>query len=321
MVFSEFTAGKDDDGRRLDRILRILLRESALTEIYRGLRKGFILLNGKKARPDTKVREGDTVSVARFMRLGRESQSPQTGSFGTGGLNFPPVIFSNSHIVIFDKPYDVPVHGTGSVESAVRERLRSLSRCGGSLAFTPGPLHRLDRKTTGLLVFSESIDGARWFSSAVRGHSVGKKYRGVILGILDGPRRWSDGISRNPTEGFGFRTVSVTDAADSRNALTYAAPLMYGKFRGDDVTLAEFTIGTGRTHQIRAQSSAHGFPLLGDSAYGGGNPAGPRDFFLHAAELVFPENPVGLPPSVISPPDDVFMNFVKKTCSMTESGL
>ena len=56
MEFREFTAGKDDDGRRLDRILRIFLKDKSLGEIYSLLRKGLIKVNKKKAKPDLHVK-------------------------------------------------------------------------------------------------------------------------------------------------------------------------------------------------------------------------------------------------------------------------
>ncbi|MGP1459473.1 MAG: hypothetical protein ACTTKL_09205 [Treponema sp.] len=60
MTFSDFTAGADDDGRRLDKIIRRFIPEQNLSGLYGAIRKGLIKLNGKKAAPDCRVNAGDT---------------------------------------------------------------------------------------------------------------------------------------------------------------------------------------------------------------------------------------------------------------------
>ena len=97
--------------------------------------------------------------------------------------------------------------------------------------------------------------------------------------------------------------------------MTHAFPLAHGKFGQTDVTLVKYEIETGRKHQIRAQSSFHGFPLIGDTAYGGqkiDSSKYGRDFFLHAAELDFPqENELqNLPEKITCPIQDDFKYFL-----------
>ena len=105
-------------------------------------------------------------------------------------------------------------------------------------------------------------------------------------------------------ENEGFHTVSVNSSDEGKFAHTEVEPVSYGVFNGKDVTLARVLITTGRTHQIRSQCAYHGFPLLGDTAYGGTKIDSKRfgqDFFLHAAELYFPkDNPLGLPEKIIT---------------------
>ena len=67
MQFSDFNASKDDDGRRLDRIARKFVSGKNLSEIYSLIRKGLIKINHKKAKPDSRVLEGDVVSFADFI--------------------------------------------------------------------------------------------------------------------------------------------------------------------------------------------------------------------------------------------------------------
>ncbi|MBO4387217.1 MAG: RNA pseudouridine synthase, partial [Treponema sp.] len=93
-------------------------------------------------------------------------------------------------------------------------------------------------------------------------------------------------------------------------AVTKAYPLEHGKWNGKDVTLTRFEIPTGRKHQIRAQSAFHGFPLLGDRAYGGTSIKG-HEFYLHAVQVEFPaENALLLPPKIHLPLPAEFLNFL-----------
>ncbi|MCF0242158.1 MAG: RNA pseudouridine synthase, partial [Treponema sp.] len=97
-----------------------------------------------------------------------------------------------------------------------------------------------------------------------------------------------------------FHTVKVSKET-GKEAVTEIYPIKYSKFMGKDITLVQFFIKTGRTHQIRSQSAFHGYPLLGDTAYGGSkNTALKQDFYLHAEKLEFPyDNPLELPTEII----------------------
>ena len=175
MDFKDFTAGKDDDGRRLDRVIRIFLKDLSLGEIYKLLRKGLIKVNYKKAKPDSHVNSGDIISIAAFL-INPVNAKPEVQVLSqTQKLN---IVFENEHLLIIDKPYGCSVHGSekSSLQSLDKEVLawyqereshKNPAQGEKSLSFRPGPLHRLDRNTSGLLVFSLSLEDARWFSESI----------------------------------------------------------------------------------------------------------------------------------------------------------
>ena len=81
------------------------------------------------------------------------------------------IIFQNEDFLFINKPYDIPVHGaSNSLEKTVVDFYRNNFPQKKSISFTPGPVHRLDRKTTGILAFSMSLTGARWFSENIANH-------------------------------------------------------------------------------------------------------------------------------------------------------
>ena len=332
MEFKDFTAGKDDSDRRLDRVLRIFLSNKGLPEIYKLLRKGLIKLNHKKAKPETHVAEGDIISIAAFLfdddktydlELLKDEKSPHSSSTQLK------IVFENEHLLIIDKPYDRTVHGkSDGLYKDVFDYLNSKtdSNKNTSLSFKPGPLHRLDRRTTGLLVFSKSLEGARWFTQCIKNHTIHKKYYGLVQGKLSQKEEWKDFITDNGENEDGFYTVEAKTTTEDEDSSvmceTHATPLAWGTTQGHTYTLVEYDIKTGRKHQIRSQSALHKHPLAGDTAYGaarfGGNSK--REFYLQAYCLNFPENPLGLPPQIkisLSP------DFIEQLqcCGIKKTGL
>lgn len=313
MEFQHFKAGTDDSGRRIDKILRRFLPEESLSQVYKSLRKGLIKVNGKKCDGNYRVSENDDIQVAQFLLSEKDLQfSPDDFT----PLSEDIVLFRNNDFLILNKPYDIsvqPGNGLKSLSEMVEEDYAFHHENPDSLSFRCGPLHRLDRKTTGIIVFSQSLRGAQWFSESIKNHISKKTYVGLCCGNLESYQCWDDSVNKPETES-SFKTVEINASEDGKRALTYVYPLEHGIYDGKAVTLVKFVIVTGRTHQIRAQASFHGFPLLGDTAYGGS----PLDlkktgqsFFLHAYRLEFPdERPEGLADVIECPVSDKFKKIL-----------
>ena len=320
MEFDEFTAGENDSGRRLDRVLKIMLRDFEGVNIFSALRKKLILVNGRKAEASYKVNCGDKIKIASFLL----EKSPEIKAlddkqqeFGTKFSLDEATVFKNGSVMVINKPYGINVQPSFSSETSLSEIVARECKKGPSLSFTPSPLHRLDRFTTGALVFSLSIDGARIFSQMMQEGLVRKTYLGIVQGLMDREFEWTDGIvEEKSSDTASFHKVRVVglDEKDSSGAraksVTKAFPLAAGSWNGKEVTLVKFEIPTGRKHQIRAQSAFHGFPLLGDRAYGGTRISG-HEFYLHAVQIEFPSgNNLLLPPKIYVPLPPEFLNFL-----------
>ena len=324
MEFDEFTAGENDSGRRLDRVLKIMLRDFEGVNIFSALRKKLILVNGRKAEASYKVNCGDKIKIASFLL----EKSPESKAlddkqqgFGTNSSLDEATVFKNGSVMVINKPYGINVQPSFSSETSLSEIVARECKNGPSLSFTPSPLHRLDRFTTGALVFSLSIDGARIFSQMMQEGLVRKTYLGIVQGLMDREFEWTDGIvEEKSSDTASFHKVMVVGldekarakarAIVSVKAVTKAFPLADGSWNGKEVTLVKFEIPTGRKHQIRAQSAFHGFPLLGDRAYGGTRISG-HEFYLHAVQIEFPSgNNLLLPPKIYVPLPPEFLNFL-----------
>lgn len=310
MDFKDFQTGINDENRRLDKVLRNFLDTSHLSEIYKLIRKGLIKVNKKKSSPEYRIVSGDVISIAAFLFSQLEdSRLPAA----TAGLPPLKIEFENPHILIVNKPYDINVHGDeNSLDKAVAAYYNSQYE-NNSLSFMPGPLHRLDRKTTGLLAFSLSLEGARWFTENIQNHTISKKYYALVQGTVEKQEVYKDFISNNETKN-GFATVkasSISTNEKDKEAVSIVTPLAFGTYKNKPVTLLKVEIKTGRKHQIRSQCALHNHPLLGDTAYGGTKISESRDFYLQAYELNIPENPVDLPATLKIKLENDFMNVLK----------
>lgn len=315
MDFKEFTAGADDNDRRLDRVIRKISGKENLSGLYKAIRKGIVRLNGKKTDVSQRIFEGDRIEIPEFLLKMENSEPNSKPDFQ--------IVFQSDDLLVINKPYDIPVHGaSNSLDKSVAQFYKANFPEKKSISFTPGPLHRLDRKTTGLLAFSMSLKGARWFSENIARHSIKKVYTAVLQGKISAPQIWNDFILKEYSEKKSFQTVKISvNSAETENveknrkflaAKTRIRPAEYFSYKGIECTLAEIEIETGRTHQIRSQAAFHGFPLLGDTAYGGTKISAEQDFFLHAGRLVFPENRIeGLPEKLEAKLPPAFEKFCK----------
>jgi 23S rRNA pseudouridine955/2504/2580 synthase len=252
---------KDDDGKRFDKIIRKVFPAQKLSSLYSAIRKGEILLNQKKAKHFTKVFSGDMISYLPHL------QSPLTNKEQKPIPAFDPqqreflksiTIFENQDVLVLNKPRGYLVHGQHSLTSLVENYWLSQQKY--SLSFKPGPVHRLDRNTTGLKFFALSIKGARLLTLLFRQALVKKVYITLVCGKITKKQVWVDWIARDTAAKQSF----VTDQRQGKKAVTQVIPIGSKNNISCLLCLPE----TGRTHQIRLQAQLHKHPLIGDRKYG-----------------------------------------------------
>ncbi len=292
----KFIAGRDDDGKRVDRVVRRLLGDVPLSAVFKALRTGSVRLNGRKPRPADRVREGDSFAFANLSFAAAEEPPEPAPEVAPAVLDMSRILVLETEDLLFlNKPRGILTHGPGGLDEAVLSYLSP--RIEESLSFIPAPLHRLDRNTTGLLVASKTLRGARAFSSALVGRAIEKRYLAVLRGRLDKQDHWVDSLERLSRD----HKTQRSSKASHKKAMTLVAPIA----ANGSYTLADIQILTGFTHQIRAQAALRGRPLTGDAKYGGGEE--PGGYILHAYRLDFPEDfEADAPRTVLAPvPDEV----------------
>jgi 23S rRNA (cytosine1962-C5)-methyltransferase len=204
----------------------------------------------------------------------------------------PCLIFEDDHLLVVNKPPGLNTHSPSAFAGeGLYEWLRHREPRWANLAI----IHRLDKETSGLIVFSKTVLANRSLTEQFAGRSVAKKY--VLLTDRTGPRKRL--LIETAMVRAGDKYFSRPLAAGAEVAQTSFMPALetHGLGPGE---LVEAEPLTGRTHQIRVHAADQGFPVLGDVRYGG--TPGPR-LCLHAAELSFKHPVSGRKISFMAPPD------------------
>jgi len=316
--------GENDHGRRLDRILRKALPECPLPLIHKLLRKGHILVNGKPAGAQTRVLKGSKINIPRLSagkiakksikidtpKIKKPSHAPSKTpkkepekplksiksnrpALSVRFYHPPEILWQDSGLIAFNKPSGLAVHGQVSLDRMVQAFL--INKLPPSLSFKPGPLHRLDKPSSGIVVFSSSLEGANFFSNLMKEQKIKKTYIAIVEGTVANKHFWTDYLIRDKEKKKSFivkNDEQGTEDKIGKIAITMVKPLAAAQIKDKPYTLIEAEIETGRTHQIRTQSSFHGHPLAGDIKYGGHAFTG--GFYLHSWKMEFtlPENKV-----------------------------
>jgi 23S rRNA pseudouridine955/2504/2580 synthase len=271
--------GPERDGQRVDNALMTMLKGVPRSLVYRILRTGQVRINGKRAKPDTRLALGDMLRIPPVRVAEREENEAPSGMVRSVA---DAVIFEDKHFLVIDKPVGIAAHGGSGVSHGAIELLRA-ARPNEHLEL----VHRLDRDTSGVLVLAKSRSGLTGLQALIRENTVTKQYFCLMTGT---PRKAKFDVNapllKSVMHG-GERLVRVDDAG--KPSLTYFKELeQYPNAR-----LMQATLGTGRTHQIRVHAQYAGHPLAGDPKYGDEaankrfRAMGLKRMFLHAARMSF----------------------------------
>ncbi len=244
------------------------------------------------------------------------NQTPPVGATITVDLPTPPlpddlpveraplsILYEDEALIALDKPAGTLVH-----PSRAQYRDTLLGAVLGHLADTDQPLcahpvHRLDRGTSGIVLFAKHPHAqARWMAAHAAGQ-VAKQYVGIVFGVPD----IREGEIALPIVRAQARDMLRVPRSDGQAALTRYRVVSTGEVFGQPISRVAFEPLTGRTHQLRVHSLAIGHPLLGDRLYHAPDSAalsarlGLSSQLLHAERLCFPHPVSGEPVHLFCP--------------------
>jgi 23S rRNA pseudouridine1911/1915/1917 synthase len=219
------------------------------TEVNFLLQMGAIYLNDSRIQMETSV---SPLKLGDYLRV-----HTQPRRFPTENLHRLEVVFEHEHFVVINKPSGVPVHPT--VDNQIENCLAALSAQLGCKLFVT---HRLDMATSGLLVFAKTKEFQSQFNQMLARGAVKKWYRALVHGHFEGPAELVHFMGPSPRAPKTVSAQTHPNWAPCRLKVHDSEPA----FQQHSQLVIELL--TGRTHQIRAQLSFEGFPIVGDRMYG-----------------------------------------------------
>ncbi|MDR1437933.1 MAG: RluA family pseudouridine synthase [Puniceicoccales bacterium] len=240
---------------RLDVALARSFEEKSRTQIQRACREGLIHCNGIPIGAKAKVCAGQTLTI-QWLSQGEMALQPRQMDLE--------ILYEDEHMLAINKPSGEVVHPAPHVAQSIVEAV--LHHCNGQLAMAagkhrPGVVHRLDKGTSGVLLFAKTDIAYHRLSGMFGRRDVEKYYEALAHG--------------NPKEKEGTILLPIgrdlhwrTRMAIRENGRPAHTHWQCQRRYSNGVILLSLRIYTGRTHQIRVHLASMRCPILGDSTYG-----------------------------------------------------
>ena len=279
---------ENEGNQRLDRFLRKYLKRAPISMIYKLIRKD-VKVNGKRGHEDTVLQAGDSLVIyipddklAELTAPVKKQKARR--SFG--------IVYEDENVIVVNKPSGLLTHGDShekknTLVNQVCGYLQDKGEYNPSVerTFAPAPANRLDRNTSGLVIFGKTAEALRELTEIIRDkENVRKIYMALVAGRMDGAADIDSRLVKNEST----NKVRVAPDGEGQSART----IVIGIRPGDEMSLVEVNLITGRTHQIRVHLSSAGHPVAGDPKYGSDklnrrirDKYGVTSQLLHAARL------------------------------------
>lgn len=250
----------DDDGQRLDRWLKRVVPDMPYVLAQKLLRKGAIRIDGKRAKPDTRLSAGQEVKIPPFETGGARSEKRKIKITEEDIIFMRSlVIYEDEDVIALNKPYDLATQGGTNTKRHIDGLLDALKDKNG---VKPRLVHRLDKETSGVLLLAKSAKCARELGFAFKGREVKKIYWAIVSPT---PSVYEGQIRAPIHKSGGNYEKMVIDEEEGKHAVTEYAVL---ENAGRAAAFVAFWPKTGRTHQIRVHAAqAMGCGIIGDGKY------------------------------------------------------
>ena len=229
----------DNSNRRLDNYLMSVLFDIPKSKIYSMIRKGEIRINSGRVKPSSKIQSGDNLRLPPYITIPSKDKIFIPEHLKV--LIKKSVIYDDTNFIAINKPIGLAVHGGTDNKFGVISIMRSIF--GHSIDLC----HRIDKETSGCLVFSKNKKSSKHFYEQLTSRKVNKVYRALLKGRLD-------------------KNIEIKTPVGDNHQSAQSKFKIIKKFK--DSTYVEVQIFTGRTHQIRVHANEMGHPIINDKKYG-----------------------------------------------------
>ena len=266
MEIFEYIVDSETEGMRIDRYLKKKFKNEPLSKIFQALRKGDVKVEGKKVKENYRLSLNEKISV-KYLKA--ENSSDENRNYRKNKIEKKildkykkSVIFENEDFFIVNKEGNIPMHkGTGH-KYGLSEIFKEIYNS-ENINFA----NRLDYETSGLVIGCKTLKFLRYISEKIRNNEVQKRYIAVVHGIIEKEKFTIENYLTVEENG-----VSVTEnKIQGKKSITEFRCIERKKSKNNKnigQTILDINLVTGRKHQIRAQISNYGYPIIGDRKYG-----------------------------------------------------
>ena len=289
----------DQEKGRLDKVLSDQLNDLSRSKIQDLIQADQVTVNGQSVKANYQVSKGDKVvlSIPPAQEVSLEAEAIPV-----------PIVYQDSDLAVVNKPQGMVVHPSlghpdHTLVNALLYQLDNLSGINGELR--PGIVHRIDKDTSGLLIVAKNDLAHQSLSKQLKDKTVDRHYLALVHGHVPHPKGTIDApIGRDSKD---RKKYAVTE--NGKEAITHFDLIRYF---GQDYSLIQCQLETGRTHQIRVHLAYIGFPLAGDPLYGPKKTLEGPGQYLHAKTLGFDHPRTGQRLSFTSDLPQVFHQALKE---------
>lgn len=262
----EFIVNRNDADQRVDKYLSKSLKRLPKSLMYKYIRNKKIKVNRQRCEISQRLNEGDSIQMYISEEF-FEDQCDLSFMRASDQLN---VIYEDDHLLIVNKPANLLVHSDepNQQDTLMDRILKYLVKTKAydphtEKSFTPALCHRIDRNTEGLVIAAKSAEALRMMNEKIRQREIEKHYLCIVEGQLDGSKKLVHYYRKDEQKNKAILTSSPKDEM-SEVSLIYKSLEVK-----ENYSLLDIDLLTGKSHQIRAQLSFIGHPLLNDSKYQG----------------------------------------------------
>ena len=252
---------ENNQNKRVDVFLSKYEKKISRTKIKNLIEKGYLEINNLKVlEPSKKVNLKDKIKLE-VPELKKLEIKPYKYKLD--------IIYEDNDVMVINKPAGLVVHpGAGNFDNTLVNALinydkKNLSSINGELR--PGIVHRLDKDTSGVIIVAKNNFAHTHLSKQFNEHSIDRKYIALVWGKL---RPQKGEIKTFITRSSKNRQLMDVSQTKGKLAITnYKTIEIYENSRVPTLSLVEYRLKTGRTHQIRVHMKFKGNPILGDKSY------------------------------------------------------